>query len=35
MFVFFSNKLGCFGSILASVAATVVLLIILSLINSH
>lgn len=35
VFVFFSNRLGCFGSILVSVAATVVLLIILSIVNSH
>jgi len=35
VFVFFSNRLGCMGSILVSVAATVVLLIILSIVNSH
>ncbi len=29
MFLFFSNRLGCFGSILVSVAITVVLLLIL------
>jgi hypothetical protein len=28
MFLFFSNKLGCLGSILASAAITVVLLLI-------
>jgi hypothetical protein len=28
MFLFFSNKLGCFGSILVSAAITVVLLLI-------
>jgi hypothetical protein len=28
MFLFFSNKLGCLGSILVSVAVTVVLLLI-------
>jgi hypothetical protein len=29
MFVFFSNRLGCFGSLLVSVLLTVVLLLIL------
>jgi len=29
MFVFFSNRLGCFGSILVSVVATLLLLLIL------
>jgi hypothetical protein len=29
MFLFFSNRLGCFGSILVSAALTVVLLLIL------
>jgi len=28
MFLFFSNRLGCFGSILISVVATVILLLI-------
>ena len=29
MFLFFSNRLGCFGSLLVSVIATIVLLLIL------
>jgi hypothetical protein len=29
MFLFFSNRLGCFGSLLVSAIATVILLIIL------
>ncbi|GAA3738458.1 hypothetical protein GCM10022205_25660 [Spinactinospora alkalitolerans] len=29
MFVFFSNRLGCFGSIAVSIAATALLLLIL------
>jgi hypothetical protein len=29
MFVFFSNRLGCLGSLLVSVIATVILLVIL------
>jgi hypothetical protein len=29
MFLFFSNRLGCFGSLLLSVALTVVLLLVL------
>jgi hypothetical protein len=33
MFIFFSNRLGCLGSILVSVAATVLLIAILSLIT--
>jgi hypothetical protein len=28
MFVFFSNRLGCFGSVLVSVIGTIVLLIV-------
>ena len=32
MFVFFSNRLGCLGSLLVSVAITVVLLLILNVI---
>ena len=32
MFVFFSNRLGCLGSLLASAAITVVLLLILNVI---
>jgi hypothetical protein len=30
MFLFFSNRLGCFGSLLLSAALTVVLLIVLN-----
>jgi hypothetical protein len=30
MFVFFSNRLGCLGSLLVSVALTVILLVILN-----
>ncbi|MCD6015204.1 MAG: hypothetical protein K0R88_1288 [Solirubrobacterales bacterium] len=33
MFVFFSNRLGCVGSLLVSAALTLVLLLILGLIN--
>jgi hypothetical protein len=33
MFLFFSNRLGCFGSILVSVVATIVLLLILGVIG--
>jgi hypothetical protein len=33
MFVFFSNRLGCMGSLLVSLAATVVLLLVLGVIN--
>ena len=29
MFLFFSNRLGCFGSLLVSIVATVILLLIL------
>jgi hypothetical protein len=32
MFVFFSNRLGCFGSLLVSAALTLVLLLILNVI---
>jgi hypothetical protein len=35
MFLFFSNRLGCLGSLLFSAAVTLVLLLILGLINSH
>ena len=35
MFVFFSNRLGCMGSLLVSVIATLVLLLILGVINLH
>jgi hypothetical protein len=34
MFVFFSNRLGCFGSLLVSVVATLVLLVILRVLSS-
>lgn len=34
MSVFFSNRLGCFGSIVVSVVLTVVLLLVLTAINS-
>jgi hypothetical protein len=30
MFVFFSNRLGCLGSLLVSVALTVILLVVLN-----
>jgi len=33
MFVFFSNRLGCLGSLLVSVAVTVVLLVVLGVIR--
>jgi hypothetical protein len=33
MFVFFSNRLGCMGSILASVVGTLFLLLLLGVIN--
>jgi hypothetical protein len=33
MFVFFSNRLGCMGSLLVSAAVTVVLLLLLGVIN--
>jgi hypothetical protein len=33
MFLFFSNRLGCFGSLLLSAFVTVVLLVILGVIN--
>jgi hypothetical protein len=32
MFLFFSNRLGCLGSLLVSIAATVVLLLLLNVI---
>jgi hypothetical protein len=35
MFFFFSNRLGCMGSILVSLAGTLVLLLILGVINLH
>ena len=33
MFVFFSNRLGCFGSLVVSAVATLILLLILGVIN--
>jgi hypothetical protein len=33
VFLFFSNRLGCFGSLLVSAAVTLVLLLILGVIN--
>jgi hypothetical protein len=33
MFVFFSNRLGCFGSLLVSVVATLLLLLILGIVD--
>jgi hypothetical protein len=33
MFVFFSNRLGCFGSILVSVVLTLILLLVLGVIG--
>jgi hypothetical protein len=33
VFVFFSNRLGCFGSLVVSAVATLVLLLILGVIN--
>jgi hypothetical protein len=33
MFVFFSNRLGCMGSILASLVGTLLLLLLLGVIN--
>ena len=33
MFFFFSNRLGCFGSLLVSAVATLLLLLILGVIN--
>ena len=33
MFVFFSNRLGCFGSIVVSVVLTVILLLVLGVIG--
>jgi hypothetical protein len=35
MFLFFSNRLGCMGSLLVSLVFTVVLLLILGVINTH
>jgi hypothetical protein len=33
MFVFFSNRLGCMGSLLASAVGTLILLLVLGVIN--
>ncbi len=33
MFVFFSNRLGCFGSLMLSLALTVILIAVLSLLR--
>ena len=35
MFAFFSNRLGCFGSLLVSLVGTLILLAILFLLNSN
>jgi hypothetical protein len=35
MFLFFSNRLGCFGSLLVSLIATAVLLLALGVIRVH
>ncbi len=35
MFAFFSNRLGCFGSLLVSLVGTLILLAILFLVNSN
>jgi len=35
MFLFFSNRLGCLGSLLLSLCVTVVLLLLLGAINFH
>jgi hypothetical protein len=35
VFAFFSNRLGCFGSLLVSLVGTLILLAILFLINSN
>ena len=35
MFAFFSNRLGCFGSLLVSLVGTLILLAILFLINGN
>jgi hypothetical protein len=35
VFVFFSNRLGCLGSILVSLAGTLVLLLILGVVDLH
>ena len=33
MFAFFSNRLGCFGSLLVSIVGTLVVLLILGIVN--
>jgi hypothetical protein len=35
MFLFFSNRLGCMGSLLVSLVVTAILLLILGVINTH
>jgi hypothetical protein len=35
VFVFFSNRLGCLGSLLVSLVVTAILLLILGVINTH
>ena len=35
MFLFFSNRLGCFGSLLLSAFVTLILLLALGVINTH
>jgi hypothetical protein len=35
VFVFFSNRLGCMGSIMASLVGTLILLLLLGVINLH
>lgn len=35
MFAFFSNRLGCFGSLLVSLLGTLILLAVLFLVNSQ
>jgi hypothetical protein len=35
VFVFFSNRLGCLGSLLVSLVVTAILLLVLGVINTH
>ena len=35
MMLFFSNRLGCFGSLLVSAVATLLLLLVLGVVNLH
>jgi hypothetical protein len=35
VFVFFSNRLGCLGSLLVSLVITAILLLVLGVINTH